>query len=285
MQSFDYHSYWQFVNLSLLFIYKGHMCDPDDIPGLAHFCEHMLFLGTEKYPVENEYPRFLSEHGGSSNAFTASDHTNYFFDVIPEHLSAALDRFAQFFLKPLFTESATDREVNAVDSEHVKNVANDAWRLSQLERSTSNPSHPYSKFGTGNLQTLDTNPKAKGIHVRDDLLKFHNKWYSSNLMSLAVLGQGINSLLSSSPNFFVSHLSIYFPFCFVESLDDLEKLCVDLFNGVENKNVEAPDWPEHPFGPEQLQVKGYVVPIKDIRNLNITFPIPEMRQHYKSKVF
>lgn len=39
------------------------MCDPKDLPGLAHFCEHMLFLGTEKYPVENEYPRFLSEHG------------------------------------------------------------------------------------------------------------------------------------------------------------------------------------------------------------------------------
>lgn len=44
-------------------LYKGHMCDPKELPGLAHFCEHMLFLGTEKYPVENEYPRFLSEHG------------------------------------------------------------------------------------------------------------------------------------------------------------------------------------------------------------------------------
>ena len=26
----------------------GGLCDPPDIPGLAHFCEHMLFLGTEK---------------------------------------------------------------------------------------------------------------------------------------------------------------------------------------------------------------------------------------------
>lgn len=30
----------------------GHMSDPDDVPGLAHFLEHMLFLGTEKYPNE-----------------------------------------------------------------------------------------------------------------------------------------------------------------------------------------------------------------------------------------
>lgn len=194
------------------------MCDPHDLPGLAHFCEHMLFLGTEKYPVENEYPRFLSEHGkneiisflyisllkvclnsnkfgfclsgGSSNAFTASDHTNYYFDVVPLQLSAALDRFAQFFLTPLFTESATDREVNAVDSEHVKNIPSDAWRLSQLDKSTSNPNHPYSKFGTGNKDTLDTIPKERGIQVREELLKFHKKWYSANLMSLVVLGQG-----------------------------------------------------------------------------------------------
>lgn len=132
---------------------------------------------------------FFSQ-GGSSNAFTASDHTNYYFDVVPQQLSAALDRFAQFFLTPLFTESATDREVNAVDSEHVKNVPSDAWRLSQLEKSTSNPNHPYSKFGTGNKETLDIIPKERGIQVRDELLKFHKKWYSANLMSLAVLGQG-----------------------------------------------------------------------------------------------
>jgi insulysin len=128
--------------------------------------------------------------GGSSNAFTASDHTNYYFDVVPLQLSAALDRFAQFFLTPLFTESATDREVNAVDSEHVKNIPSDAWRLSQLDKSTSNPNHPYSKFGTGNKETLDTIPKERGIQVREELLKFHKKWYSANLMSLVVLGQG-----------------------------------------------------------------------------------------------
>ena len=51
-----------------------------------------------------------------------ADNTNYYFDVAPDHLEGALDRFSQFFLAPLFTESATDREVNAVNSEHEKNV-------------------------------------------------------------------------------------------------------------------------------------------------------------------
>ena len=74
----------------------------------------MLFMGTETHPDENEYSRFLSQHGGGSNAYTSGDHTNFYFDVSPKHLEGALDRFSQFFICPLFTASATDREVKAV---------------------------------------------------------------------------------------------------------------------------------------------------------------------------
>jgi insulysin len=35
----------------------GSMCDPPELPGLAHFCEHMLFYSSEKYPVEDEYSK------------------------------------------------------------------------------------------------------------------------------------------------------------------------------------------------------------------------------------
>lgn len=73
------------------------MSDPDHLPGLAHFCEHMLFLGTEKYPSENEYSKYLSEHGGMSNAHTTHERTSYYFDVTPEHFSGALDRFVSLY--------------------------------------------------------------------------------------------------------------------------------------------------------------------------------------------
>lgn len=59
------------------------------------------------------------------------------------------NRFAQFFLCPLFTSSATEREVNAVDSENDKNLQNDSWRLFQLEKATCDSKHDFSKFGTG----------------------------------------------------------------------------------------------------------------------------------------
>lgn len=124
----------------------------------------MLFLGTKKYPKESKYSQFLSEHAGSSNAFTNGEHTKYYFDVSHEHLEGALDRCAQFVLCPLFDESCKDREVNAVDFEHEKTL-NDAWRLFQLEKA-GNPSHPFSKFGTGNKLTLETRPPKEGIDVR-----------------------------------------------------------------------------------------------------------------------
>lgn len=65
-------------------VHVGSMSDPWELPGLAHFLEHMLFLGTEKFPVENEYHRFLNDHSGSFNAYTSVENTNFFFDVSPK---------------------------------------------------------------------------------------------------------------------------------------------------------------------------------------------------------
>lgn len=85
------------------------MSDPVELPGLAHFCEHMLFMGTKTYPDENEYSKYLTDNGGGSNAYTSSCNTNYYFDVTPPHFEGALDRFSRFFIEPLFAQSATDR--------------------------------------------------------------------------------------------------------------------------------------------------------------------------------
>ena len=55
--------------------------NPPGRGGLAHFLEHMLFLGTDKYPDAAEYERFITEHGGTHNAYTSFENTNYFFDI------------------------------------------------------------------------------------------------------------------------------------------------------------------------------------------------------------
>jgi len=100
----------------------GAAADPRNFSGLAHFCEHMVFLGSKKYPGENEYKRYLAQHGGRSNASTSLHLTTYKCEVIAEHAEQAVDIFSNFFVAPLFTQSGTSREVNAVDSENSKYV-------------------------------------------------------------------------------------------------------------------------------------------------------------------
>jgi len=121
------------------------------------------------------------------------DETVYYFDVHPPALPGALDRFAQFFISPLFTDSCTEREILAVDSENKKNLQQDMWRLYQLEKSTSSKSHAYWRFGTGNKETLWDAPLAEGRKIREELIKWYEENYSANVMKLTVLGKGAGS--------------------------------------------------------------------------------------------
>lgn len=235
----------------------GHLSDPWELPGLAHFCEHMLFLGTKAFPEENAYHKFLSEHGGGANAYTAADATVYFFDVAPEALSGALDRFAAFFISPLFNEDCVDREVNAVDSEDKNYQKNDSWRLVQMERSHSNPRHDYAKFGTGNRRTLWDEPKKVGKDPRTELLDFHKKHYSAGVMSLCLVGR--------------------------ESLAELEEMVLSRFGAVENNGRERYHWTEHPWGEEQLGQRLDVIPVKELRSLHIAWPLPDQHPHWRSQ--
>ena len=83
-------------------VYVGSGSDPKGWPGLAHFLEHMLFLGTKKYPTTGEYQAFINNNGGNNNAFTSFRHTNYYFSIAADHFEPALDRFSRFFIDPTF---------------------------------------------------------------------------------------------------------------------------------------------------------------------------------------
>lgn len=160
----------------------GSFDDPSDYPGLAHFCEHMLFLGTKKYPVKNQYSDFIHTHNGHDNAYTSYQETNYYFSVDAGFIEHTLDMFAQFFTSPLFNKDSVDSELNAVNQEHEKNLLNDLWKLHQLLKHVSNPDHPFSQFSTGNFDTLNKSD------VRERLLEYYHARYSASTVSWMVLG-------------------------------------------------------------------------------------------------
>ncbi len=238
------------VSAASMSVMVGSLENPDDRQGLAHFLEHMLFLGTEKYPDVDEYSSYLKTNGGFSNAYTAGDHTNYQLQVLPGGFEGALDRFSQFFISPLFTEKYTEREVNAVNSEHQKNIMNDGWRQYRISGLFAKEGHPERLFSTGNLQTL-------GDIDREELITFYNKHYSANRMGLAVLS--------------------------THSLDEMEAWARKYFSGIKNNNVK-----NNFHDPKFLEQKNTfrlvkIDPVKDIRDLIIEFSIPGTRGLYKQK--
>lgn len=232
----------------------GHFDDPSDREGLAHYLEHMLFLGTEKYPKVGEFQSYISQHGGANNAWTGTEHTCFFFDVTPNAFESALDRFSQFFSAPLFNPEALDKERQAVDSEYKLKLNDDSRRLYQVHKEVVNQKHPFSKFSVGNLETLsDRNGKS----IRDEIVDFHYNEYSADLMTLAVVGP--------------------------QKLDELEQWCREQFSSIPNhhlagKSVSVPFCDSHSTG-----VQVHVEPLKDIRKLILTFPMPGMDKHYRSK--
>nr|CCC92481.1 unnamed protein product [Trypanosoma congolense IL3000] len=167
-------------------IRAGQLNDPEVLPGLAHFCEHMLFMGTEKYPMEDEYSNYITKNGGYCNAWTADRGTTYYFTVAQEALVGALERFVEFFVAPSFDASSISREVKAVHSEDEKNHSVDFWRLDELWRSLYDPQHPRSRYGNGNMTTLWNEPIKKQVDIRGQLLKFFSAHYVSGAACIVV---------------------------------------------------------------------------------------------------
>lgn len=136
----------------------GSWHDPVEYPGMAHFLEHMLFMGTQAYPNETAYGQYISDNGGTYNAYTASDRTVYMFSIPNGSFTEAFDRFSHFFIDPLLSAHCVARELHAVDEEHAKNLENDDWRQYMIFKETGNPQHPNHHFSTGNASTLSNIP-------------------------------------------------------------------------------------------------------------------------------
>lgn len=248
---------------------SGSGDDPRNRQGLAHFLEHMLFLGTEKYPEPDAYQAFISAHAGSHNAYTSFNETNYFFDVDAQHLQAALDRFAQFFVAPLFNEEYVAREIHAVDSEYRSRLKDDARRSLDVFRQVINPKHPFTGLSVGNVATLTGvgTPDAPALGgealaqaykgLRESLLLFYKQHYSANQMTLVVMGK--------------------------EDLATLEKWARAGFSSVKNSKSKDVEIKEPLFEKNSLPKIVSIQPEKNTRSLGFTFALPDMSSYYRSK--
>lgn len=232
----------------------GSYDEPVEYPGLAHFLEHMLFMGTEKYPNENEYSEYLASHSGSSNAYTDSEMTVYYFDVDSNYLEGAADRFAQFFTCPLLAKGSVERELLAVNSEYLNSLNSHAWRAHRITQELMIQELPESRFNCGNLETLQKE------NILEAVKKFEKDFYSSDLMSLVICGK--------------------------ESLDDLERIA-HFFDNVKNINrkeqVDSKMKNETKilFRDEFYSKIVHFEPLDEKKSLSIIFTLPRLREKFK----
>ena len=221
--------------------------------GLAHYLEHMLFLGTDKYPEADGFQDFISAHGGSYNAYTAHENTNYFFDIQNEYLPEALDRFADFFIAPIFNPNFAERERNVVDSEFYTGLNNDGRRFYAVFQEVINPKHPMAAFTVGNKDTLSGDAQKLIADLRD----FYSLNYRAPLMKLTLYGK--------------------------ESIEELKVTAEKYFSAIDNRSRELEEVSEPLILPQSLPSLVQFKPVKESRFIEYYFPIPPQRQNYSSK--
>ncbi len=228
----------------------GSWEDPDEVPGMAHFVEHMLFMGTKKYPEESSFQRYISEHGGTTNASTASDQTTYLFSVESDVFPEALDRFASFFREPLFNPSGVSREIQAIDQEFARIARSDEGRTMLVLQSLNNPKHPNSRFTVGDRRTLTP-------ATQEELVKWYQEHYSANLMRLVVY----SSL----------------------DLDTLKKLVTSDFLAIPNKDRQRPHFTMPMYDKDMLGTMSYIESLMDSRTVTLRWELPAQFANMKDR--
>lgn len=188
------------VNIS-----SGSNNDPDEILGLAHLCEHLVLLGSKKFPNPNLFHDELTLAGGNRNAYTTGEQTCFYFEVPfnstflnhenEPYFNKLLEIFANSFINPLFTHEVFNKEIFAIDNEHSANKSNSSKMLYHGLRILSSDEHKFSRFATGNFSTINDLPAFKKVNVQKALIEYHNKNFVSEKISLVVQGpQSINFL-------------------------------------------------------------------------------------------
>lgn len=223
----------------------GSLDDPDAQLGLAHYLEHMLFLGSENYPGPEEYQAFINRNGGQTNAATGYTSTTYMMEVDPPAFVEGLRRMADTLARPLLDPVYADKERNAVHAEMESKKHSDGRRLAMLTLGTLNPQHPATRFSGGNLETLSDKP---GSILQEELIRFHRTWYCAGLMTAVLYGP--------------------------QNLDELERLAREELGVIPHRAATVLPPAAPPVTAQERGVVYGVRPVRQARSITVEFVLP-----------
>ncbi len=225
-----------------LTVRAGSWNEPEEHPGLAHFLEHMLFMGTKSHPDEASFSQMIKQHGGETNAFTEDLYTSYIFAVDNDAFEKAFAHFAEFFTEPLLSTKSASREIEAINQEFQGNLNKDEVRQFMTFKERANPEHPWHRFNFGSKETLSD--------VQEKELR---KWFEEN--------------------YYPDRMTLVL----VSSLDKetLLELAEDAFDKLQ-KGPPPPPSPDVPLLTDQFQETfTYIEPLANKRTLTLFWHLPE----------
>jgi coenzyme PQQ biosynthesis probable peptidase PqqF len=153
-------------------------------PGLAHFLEHLLFLGTERFPTGQGLMAYVQGHGGQVNARTNERTTDFFFELPTQAFAAGLERLSDMLAHPRMNPDDQLREREVLHAEFVA-WSQDAVAQQQLALFDGlSSTHPLRGFHAGNRDSLPVQQSEFQQALRD----FHQRFYQTGQMTLSLAG-------------------------------------------------------------------------------------------------
>ncbi|APC17233.1 coenzyme PQQ biosynthesis protein PqqF [Pseudomonas frederiksbergensis] len=162
-------------------------------PGLAHFLEHVLFLGTERFPANDGLMAYVQRHGGQLNASTRERATDFFFELPPQAFTEGLERLCDMLAHPRLSPDDQLREREVLEAEFIAwSQDAEAQRHLALFNGLS-PDHPLRGFHAGNRDSL----AVQQPEFQQALNTFYQRFYQTGQMTLSLAGpQPVDELRS-----------------------------------------------------------------------------------------
>jgi predicted Zn-dependent peptidase len=148
-----------------LFVAVGSRYEPENLAGISHFLEHMVFKGTKKRPTARQISEAIEGMGGQLNAATGFEYTNFYAKVTPEHLETAVDVVSDLVLNPLLDPAELEREKGVIQQEISRYEDQPETYVSLLFQRLLFPEDPLGRPIIGYRQTV------AGVS-REDMLGF-----------------------------------------------------------------------------------------------------------------
>jgi predicted Zn-dependent peptidase len=164
-----------------IWVAVGGRHEPEELCGISHFLEHLLFKGTEKRS-SRDITEEVEGLGGFINAFTTEDHTCIYAKAASEHLPTLANVLSDMYVNSVFAEQEIERERDVIREEILMYKDQPGQFSQELLTEAMWPRHALGRPLTGSVESIC---KIQ----RDDLLKFIGEIYNGLSTVVTVAGR------------------------------------------------------------------------------------------------